>query len=318
MRKTHSKKSRSNRLITTLSVLLIVLLTVVAVAIAAYWYRPQPGAQPQNSNSGSNTHVTDTDTNVSSTETITDVVTDTDSGSSETTSTTTDTGNTTDTQVNITTNIPRPDDGTTKKVAFTFDDGPHYIYTKQIADLFAEYGGKCTYFVVGNRISGSNAAAMGYAASLGHEVGSHAYTHEVYFGDACSEEAYQTEMQSAHDAILGALGYAPTLMRPPGGTITKTRIANSIYSVILWNVDSYDWKNKKVTEDNANVDIIVNNVLSKVSEGDIVLMHDLYQNTVEAVRILLPILKEQGYEFVTVSELLGEYKAPGKRYSNAY
>ena len=319
MRNTRAQRRRRKRIATTLSILLIALLTVIAVVVAAFYYRPTAEDPATNTDTESTQTVTvtvtdtDTETDTTSSETVTD--TDTNITDSETETTTT-VSSTTGKPINITTNIPKPEDGSPKKVAFTFDDGPHYSYTRQIADLFVEYGGKCTYFVVANRVSGSNGEAMKYAASLGHEIGSHGLTHNVYFGESSSEEAYQNELQSAHDIILSAIGCAPTLMRPPGGTITKNRIADSIYSVILWNVDPHDWKYHTYSEE--NVMKIVNSVLDTVTDGDIILMHDIWPNTPEAVKRLLPILQERGYEFVTVSELLGEYKAPGKRYSNAY
>ena len=256
-----------------------------------------------------------TDTLTSSTVTVTVTVTDTETESESTKSSVpTDTGTVTDTEVNITTSIP-PQDGKAKKIAFTFDDGPHFKFTKQIADAFEKNGGNCTFFVVANRISGSNKDAMVYAAGKGNEIGSHSYTHKNYFNN-CSEENYLYEINQADKAIKEAIGVSPVLLRPPGGSMTKTRIANAPYAIINWNVDPEDWKYKK--ESDANVQHIVDHILSKVTPGDIILMHDIYQNTAEAVEILLPKLKERGYEFVTVSELLGEHLAPGIRYYSAY
>ncbi|MBQ4322556.1 MAG: polysaccharide deacetylase family protein [Clostridia bacterium] len=309
-----------------LSVTVLVILVVGAVAIAAYLHRPTEEVLPSRGTSTSPQHMEITDTDTQTSSTLSEVDTDTDlpetTSSSEAsvsdtdTDTTTDTGTaSTDKEVVVTTIIPPPNDGTSKKIAFTFDDGPHFNFTRQIAEEFVKYGGKCTYFVVGNRVKGSNGEAMAYAASLGHEIGSHSYTHTANF-KTCGTEVYDSELRQAHDAIQSAIGVAPTLMRPPGGNITKDRIAASQYSIIMWNVDPHDWQYKKVSE--ANVTTIVNNVLGHVTDGDIILMHDIYENTAEAVKILLPMLKDAGYEFVTVSELLGDYKAPGIRYHNAY
>jgi len=248
------------------------------------------------------------------TDPVSDLPTEQTSSSETETVTETDTADTTETEVNITTQIPPPQ-GTTKKIAFTFDDGPHYKFTKQIADSFEKNGGNCTFFVVANRIRGSNAEAMIYAAAKGNEIGSHSYTHTKYF-NKCSDAEFLDEMQKADQAIKSAINVSPTLLRPPGGNMTKERIAAAPYAIILWNVDPRDWDHK--TENKQNVDIIVNNVLSAVTDGDIILMHDIYQNTADAIEILLPKLKEQGYEFVTVSELLGEHLAPGIRYYSAY
>ncbi len=215
----------------------------------------------------------------------------------------------------ITTEILPPPDGSPKKIAFTFDDGPHWEVTRLIADEFKKYNGKCTYFVVGNRIHGSQQSALAYAAELGHEIGIHGQTHTVFF-DSCSEEAYQAEVQACARAIYNATGRTPYLLRPPGGSMTDIRVSGSEYSVILWNVDPRDWYYKK--ESAQNINTIVNNILAAASDGDIVLLHDIYYNTYEAVKLVLPILQEHGYEFVTVSELLGEHRAPGIKYRNAY
>lgn len=327
--KRSKKRSRTRPL---LWIFVILLLVVTSVIIANVLKPDSPENPPATTNNGTDvsTSVTNTegsgfatDSNGSASATDTallsqtsESVTDTDAPTTDTeTATSSSTDKATDTQTSVTTIIPPPADGTTKRVAFTFDDGPHYKYTRQIADAFTENGGKCTFFVVANRITGTNGEAMGYAASLGHEIGSHSFSHTANFKN-CANDVYQAELKKAHDAIKNAIGVAPTLMRPPGGNITKDRVASSAYSIIMWNVDPNDWKYHNYSEE--NVTTIVNNVLSAITDGDIVLMHDIWPNTPEAVRILLPMLKDAGYEFVTVSELLGEHKAAGIRYSCAY
>ena len=259
------------------------------------------------------------------TEGITDTVTSSKSSSTDKNQTTTDTGTKTDTGTNtgttsdepsnpLLTKVPKPTDGV-KRIAFTFDDGPHYDVTVSIADMFAQYGGKCTYFIVGNRVAGRNAEAVSYAASKGHEIAIHGYTHDYYY-DKCSDSRYEQEVTLTHQAIVNTIGVAPTLLRPPGGGMKNSRVKASPYAVILWNVDPKDWYYKK--ESKANVNQIVNHILKYAEDGDIVLMHDLYENTRDAVEILLPKLKEMGYEFVTVSELMGDAKAAGQRYSGGY
>lgn len=278
------------------------------------------------------TEVTDTENQSESTASdgsTTDVVTDetsSDGSSTETDTNVTDTATTdstskatTDKETNTrptSTHVSKPTDGI-KRIAFTFDDGPYYKITTKIADEFAKYGGKCTFFVVGDRISW-NKDALSYVKNLGNEVGIHGYTHEVYF-NKCSDSEYQKELSKTAAAIIKEIETAPVLLRPPGGYITKSRVQECPYSVILWNIDSLDWKYKSTgSSKQKNIDTIVDRVMSKATNGDIVLMHDLYSNTLEAIKIILPLLKEQGYEFVTVSELLGDDLAPGYKYSNAY
>lgn len=206
--------------------------------------------------------------------------------------------------------ITPPPDGSPKRIAFTFDDGPYTPVTRGIADEFAKYGGHCTFFVVGNRVHGTQKEAMKYAFDLGNEIAIHAYTHEAYY-DRCSDSVYQFELEKTKEEILNTIGQTPTLMRPVGGSISNQRVKECPYSVILWNVDTKDWKYR-------NAETVARNILTNVTPGDIILLHDIYPSSLDAIKFVLPILAEQGYEFVTVSELLGEEMQAGKKYTRAY
>jgi peptidoglycan/xylan/chitin deacetylase (PgdA/CDA1 family) len=231
---------------------------------------------------------------------------------------TTSASTTTNTSSSTSTATPKP----TKKVALTFDDGPHKTYTVSIADELAKYGFHATFFVVGNRVDGkvyNGGSAAAYVLEKGNEIGIHGYTHTLYY-NKCTDEEYSSEINGTLEAIKKiSAEYDAKLMRPIGGSITSTRVSSSPYSVILWNVDSEDWKHKYRSGDTASqrdakVDIIVNNVMSTVSDGSIILMHDIYESTYDAVKILLPLLQARGYEVVTVSELLGKPQ-PGTKYN---
>lgn len=204
-----------------------------------------------------------------------------------------------------------------KRVAITYDDGPHNVYTVKIVDELAKYGFNATFFVVGNRVDGTDyngAKGITYAASKGNEIAIHAYTHSKYY-NKCLDKEYEEELSKTYDAIKAKVPNAKVkLMRPVGGAITKERIESCDYSVILWDVDSLDWDLKHDGE--AGVKQIVNNVMSTVKNGSIILMHDLYENTYLATQQILKQLDEQGYDVVTVSELLGSPKA-GVKYSRA-
>ena len=204
-----------------------------------------------------------------------------------------------------------------KRVAITYDDGPHNERTKAIVDELAAHGFHATFFVVGNRVDGdayNGASAVQYAASKGNEIAIHAYTHEKYY-DTCSNSDYKAELENTYDAIKDVLPNAKVkLMRPVGGRITAERTEDCDYSVIMWSVDSNDWRYKNDGESGVNT--IVNNVMSQVQDGSIILMHDIYQNTYLATKEILDRLDAQGYEVVTVSELLGNPKA-GVKYSKA-
>ena len=202
-----------------------------------------------------------------------------------------------------------------KRVAITYDDGPHVTRTKLIVDELDKYGFNATFFVIGNRVDGSaydGSSALKYAASKGNEIAIHAYTHENYYNE-CSDKTYEKELSLTYDAIKEEIPDADIkLMRPVGGAITQERIESCDYSVVLWNVDSLDWKYKG--EGKENVDTIVSNVMSSVKDGSIILMHDIHENTYKATVEILKQLDAQGYEVVTVSELLGNPR-PGVRYS---
>ncbi|MBQ5743193.1 MAG: polysaccharide deacetylase family protein [Clostridia bacterium] len=297
----------------------VILLALAAGSIYLSWILSNPEIKPQ-PDTGSNppnqvqTSAPQKDP-VIKTEPKPEPTTQTDTDT-ETTSESTPTSTTTNS--NPVQDIPLQDilgqisipEGTPKRIAFTFDDGPYGNVTRQIADEFAKYGGKCTFFVVGNRIHGDWKAAMKYASDMGNEIGIHGYTHTAYF-NKCNQATYLYEVQTTATAIEEATGKAPTLLRPPGGSITNLRVAESPYSIILWNVDTKDWQYR-------NADTVARNILTSTTPGDIILMHDIYPSTLEAIKLALPLLAEQGYEFVTVSELLGDEMQPGKKYNKAY
>ncbi len=212
------------------------------------------------------------------------------------------------------------DDDPRPKIAITFDDGPHTERTLQIVDELEKYGYHATFFVLGNRLRGTGydgRAALRYAAEHGNEIGIHGDSHEVYY-DICTEEEYRYELAVTKQAILKVLPDAEVrLMRPIGGSITSERVKNCPYSVIKWDIDSEDWKYKSEENAEENIDRIVENVMSQVHEGGIILMHDIYGNTLEAAKIILQRLHEEGYNVVSVSELFGGSLKAGTLYSKA-
>ena len=210
----------------------------------------------------------------------------------------------------------------TKRVALTFDDGPHVTRTKAIVDELNKYGYHATFFVVGNRVDGteySGGNAMKYAYDAGNEIAIHGYTHSVYY-NSCTDSEYNAELSNTVKAIQKYIpDYEVKLMRPIGGAITAERVEECDYSVIMWNVDSLDWKYKysdSTAEDSKEkLDTIVNTVMSQVSDGSIILFHDIYQSTLDATIEIIRRLHEEGYDIVTVSELIGDDLQPGVRYS---
>ena len=173
-----------------------------------------------------------------------------------------------------------------KMVAFTFDDGPSTKYTRKIVDKLNSYGGRGTFFVIGNLIGEINGSNIKYAADNGCEIGIHAWSHEYNYSK-CSEENYNREINKTADVIRKYIpDYDIKLMRPVGGAISSERVADSPYSVINWSVDSNDWRYKKQDEATA-VDNIYNNIMQDIEDGDIILMHEIYENSYQAFKIIM-------------------------------
>ena len=213
-----------------------------------------------------------------------------------------------------------------KRVALTFDDGPAYDnndfqrLTYKLIDKLDEYGGDATFFLVGNRINSTTGEAIKYAADHGSEIGIHAFTHDYNFS-TCDYGIFTEELEDTKKAIEKYSGKEVTLFRPPYGSITKERAVDSGYPIILWNLDSEDWVYKSRSSEEVaeeNIRAIVDNILSQVDDGDIILMHEIYRNSYEAACIVIDALAAEGYEFVTVTELIGEGNLKvGKTYYNA-
>ena len=181
-----------------------------------------------------------------------------------------------------------------KVVALTFDDGPNPSTTTQVLDTLAKYNVKATFFVLGKNIAG-NEDLLKRMKSEGHVVGNHSWDHPVL--SKLTLEDAKKQITDTEDALTKVLGSSSKLMRPPYGAITDD-IRNSLdLSFIMWNVDSLDWKSKNETA-------ILTEIQHQVRNGSIVLMHDIHGATVNALPKIIEYLKEQGYTFVTVPEML--------------
>ncbi|WP_181997463.1 polysaccharide deacetylase family protein [Corynebacterium diphtheriae] len=188
-----------------------------------------------------------------------------------------------------------------KCVALTFDDGPG-PYTSQILDTLDSRGVKATFFEIATAIPRFPEVVRRQVAS-GMEVGSHTVTHRQLPLLPLAEQ--QREADGASDRLVEAGAPRPVMMRPPYGAWNQdTRRLG--YSLILWNVDSEDWKNR-------DAQVTTNNIMAQVRPGSIVLMHDIHPSTAEALPGIIDRLQEQGYTLVTVSQLLGQL-TPGEVY----
>ena len=181
-----------------------------------------------------------------------------------------------------------------KVVALTFDDGPNPATTNQALDTLSKYGIKATFFVLGKNVSG-NEEILKRMKSDGHVIGNHSWSHPVL--SKLSLDEAKKQITDTEDALTKVLGSSSKLMRPPYGAITDD-IRNSLdLSFIMWDVDSLDWKSK-------NEASILTEIQRQVKNGSIILMHDIHVETVNALPKVIDYLKEQGYEFVTVPEML--------------
>lgn len=181
-----------------------------------------------------------------------------------------------------------------KVVALTFDDGPNPATTNQALDTLSKYGIKATFFVLGKNVSG-NEEILKRMKSDGHVIGNHSWSHPVL--SKLSLDEAKKQITDTEDALTKVLGSSSKLMRPPYGAITDD-IRNSLdLSFIMWDVDSLDWKSK-------NEASILTEIQREVKNGSIILMHDIHVETVNALPKVIDYLKEQGYEFVTVPEML--------------
>lgn len=187
-----------------------------------------------------------------------------------------------------------------KAVALTFDDGPHPKHTAEILDILSNYNAKATFFVVGENAE-KNTDLILRQYNEGHEIANHTYTHPLKTTPAKLE----IELKQTDELIFSITGTHPALFRPVEGQYTDQMIQSVVkkgYQVVMWSwhQDTEDWKNPGVHR-------IEKTVLKGVKPGNIILFHDGGGNrrqTVEALEKIIPELKKQGYEFVTVSELI--------------
>lgn len=194
-------------------------------------------------------------------------------------------------------------------VALTFDDGPSYnSVTNDILDVLETHKARATFFMVGTNAN-DNRANLTRKINLGCELGNHTSTHQRY---GANVDEY--DIADCSNVVYNACGQYPTAFRSTGG-ITNDMIravcTNMGMPLYFWSIDTLDWQLR-------DADKIYNNVLNNVKDGDIILMHDIYPETAQAVKRMVPDLIKQGYQLVTVSELVtaktGSAPVPGQQY----
>lgn len=179
-------------------------------------------------------------------------------------------------------------------VAITFDDGPHLKNTDDIVNIFSKYNAHTTFFMLGsNVVKYPDVVKRVYDA--GHEIGIHTWSHKEL--TKLSSDEVKNEVNNTATEIEKITGKRPTLVRPPYGSINEN-VKNSIDNpLILWNIDSLDWKSR---DKEKIVPLVVNNV----QDGDIILLHDIHSTTIPAVEEILKYLIENDYQVITVSQML--------------
>lgn len=196
-------------------------------------------------------------------------------------------------------------------VAITFDDGPG-AYTDRLLDILQRYNAKATFFVMGYKIDQRPETVQRIAAE-GHEIGGHSWNHKEL--TKLTDKEISSQLTRTRNKIEDVTGVKPALMRPPYGSYNdKVRaVAKKLgISAINWNVDTLDWKYK-------DADYVYDAAMKKLKDGNIILFHDIHPTTVDAMEKIIPALIEEGYQLVTVSQLLtadGSEIVPGALYYN--
>lgn len=180
------------------------------------------------------------------------------------------------------------------QVALTFDDGPHQTCTPALLDGLKQRGVKATFFLMGENIAGKEALVQRMQEE-GHLIGNHSYRH-IQMTKEGAEQAC-AEIEQTEEIIRSITGSRPEYLRPPYGAWNEQLECRVNLTTVLWNVDSLDWKLQ-------NTERIVRQVEKDVKSGDIILMHDIFKTSVEAALRIVDDLQKQGYEFVTVEELM--------------
>ncbi len=181
-----------------------------------------------------------------------------------------------------------------KKIALTFDDGPHPYYTEQLLDGLKERGVHATFFVTGEHAQ-LHPDVIKRMSEEGHLIGNHTYSHMQLARD--NREEFKEELIKTNEIIEEITGKEVLYVRPPYGSWDKKFESELNMFPVLWNVDPLDWCS-------SNVSCITEKVVSNVEENDIILMHDYYDTTVTAALKIVDELMKEGYTFVTVEEIL--------------
>ncbi|MCM1536756.1 MAG: polysaccharide deacetylase family protein [Clostridium sp.] len=181
-----------------------------------------------------------------------------------------------------------------KKIAITFDDGPHPYYTEQLLDGLKERGVVASFFVTGEHAK-LHPDVIKRMQEEGHLIGNHTYSH-IQLTEK-NREKFKEELIATNEVLREITGEETEFVRPPYGSWDKSFEKELNMFPVLWTVDPLDWSSK-------NVSRITEKIMNKAGENDIILMHDYYETSVTAALKVVDELLEEGYTFVTVEEIL--------------
>ena len=192
-----------------------------------------------------------------------------------------------------------------KAVALTFDDGPNPNTTPVALELLKKYNAKATFFMVGRAVAG-NENIIKQVVAEGHQIGNHSWSHPLL--TKISLEQAKSQINDTTEALKKASGQDVHIMRPPYGGINSAIQAAVDQSFILWDIDTLDWKNRNTAS--------IMKEVRKAQPGSIILMHDIHQTSIDALPSVLQYLTEQGFELVTIDELMGDQLELHQKYTN--
>ena len=197
-------------------------------------------------------------------------------------------------------------------IALTFDDGPNTVITPLVLDLLEEYGAAASFFLIAQNITPESAEVVRRAKAMGCDIENHTVTHP--FMDKLSVEEMLEEVNTCTEKIVEITGEAPEFFRPPFIAVNQAMYDN-IDLTFICGMGCEDWVPAVTAQERAE------RVLANAADGQIVLLHDMQwnQNTVDALKTIIPELKKRGYEFATVSQIFKMKNVTPKRgwlYSN--
>lgn len=181
-------------------------------------------------------------------------------------------------------------------MALTFDDGPGK-FTDELLTILKQKNVQATFYVLGKNVVG-NEDTMQKIHADGHEIGSHSWDHTSFL--KLSASGIRSQIEKTDLAIKNTTGVTPTSFRPPYGAFNASVTKNANKSIIMWSVDSFDWKNR-------NVEKNISTTMKQVHDGAIILYHDIHKPSVDTIAPLIDRIRAEGYEFLTVRDLYAKY-----------